>query len=788
MAATGFLSPRLGEDARGVGWQGISVRMSQLIRHPGASGPFGLPAESLTAGAPVEEKTFSVRHYLEILLRRKWLVLLTPIVVAALVAINVTTITPLFRSSVTIQIDPELRLVPYQDVTRYSSLQNYEVLNTELTKLSNPDLVERVVEKLDLASNPAFAQPIRRGFFVDLLGDSKQRLKRLLGRFTGASAVPRREGPSVRSIVVRVQEHLSTSMVRSTNLIRVSFDSTDRATAAQVANAVAEIFVEEQMTAKYQSLDKASGYLENQLEALRQQLEDSVQAVADYGRSKDLLADDAADPFFSRLNDLSGAVSRAEEELVGKEATLEAARSATFETLPPELKDESYRGLESKYNELRQRRAGLLGRYGPAWPEVQDLNREIEQLEGQMTAEMERALERGRQQVALARRRLAKLQAEAREQREAASERFSESLEMNLLKGETALNQQLYQDLLTRLKQSLVAEGLSNVNIRIVQEAQPPSSQYYPNKTRALTLALLFGLALGVALAFGREFADTTLKSEEDMTQFLNLPSMGVVPHLGNKKKRRGLRLRIGGEAPAQEPYLIEWTSGSADKAGMEAYRSLRTSLMLSNPDKPPQTILVTSALAGEGKSTTAVNIASSLAQLGRRTLILELDLRKPCLAELLGTESAAGVSGYLSGNSNLTTEIQESYLSNLFLVSAGAVPPNPPELLASQKLTTGLTLVKDYFDHIVIDSPPVLEVSDALLVGRQTDGVLLVARARRSPRLAVLKAASLFQGVKSKVLGVLINDAEISVRGYGSYNYYGYPSESSYSPESATS
>jgi capsular exopolysaccharide synthesis family protein len=204
----------------------------------------------------------------------------------------------------------------------------------------------------------------------------------------------------------------------------------------------------------------------------------------------------------------------------------------------------------------------------------------------------------------------------------------------------------------------------------------------------------------------------------------------------------------------------------------LEAYRSLRTALLLSHSGNPPQVILVTSALAGEGKSTNAANIAVALAQTGSRTLIVDLDLRQPKLAEAFGLAAEQGMSTYLSGNSDLSSQIHESGIPNLFLVPAGPRAPNPAELIGSQRMSTGVQLMREYFTYVVIDSPPVLELSDALIASPHADGVILVARGNSTPRKTVQRSANVLMQLGAKLLGILVNDVEVDLAEYG---YHGY-------------
>ncbi len=768
--------------------------MSKLIKHPGiGESPFGVPAErALVAASPPAEEIFSFRRYLDILWRRKWLIFWTAVVVCALVALNLTTVTPLYRSLATIQIDPEMRLSPYPDPSTPRQGISEEYLNTQLTKLGSPALAGAVIEKLELTKNPDFAQPIRSGFFMEAKDQAIARVKRLLKGQIGSRPDPVPTEMSTRAAQRRVRQYLSPQLVRGTNLIRLSFDSPDREVAAQVANELAEVFVEEQLKNKYQALSQASAYLENQLAEIKEEISRSIETMSQDGRAREFLVTGQT-PGREELQRLNDSLSEAAAEVDRLESILGTVRLAGFDSLPATFKSTAYNGVTSRYDALTQKLNVLQGKFGPEWPEVKAVRLELGVVERQLEAEQELAMERIRRELGAARGRAAQIESELAARQLQAAQEYQDTLDLTLMTGETELNKRIYEDILTRFKQAWVTEGLSNTNIRIVDRAVPAVSWYTPNKTQSLQIALLFGLSLGVLLAFARELTDITLKSSEDVARILELPSLGSIPPLNPKPSSRLWGLLAGRRVrPSAEPMLIEMPAGKPGFAAVEAFRSLRTAILLSHPEKPPQTILVTSALPGEGKSTTAVNAASSLAQAGKRTLLLELDLRKPALAQVLGVESGRGVSGYLSGNCNLNSQIVETYLPNLFFIGCGTVPPNPPELLGSQKMTAGLTLLQDYFEHIVIDSPPLLGISDALLLARQMDGVVLVARARKTPRQAVRRSAQVIDRIGAKLLGVVTNDLEAADVGYGgryAYDYYGgYAKDHSHSPTESAS
>ncbi|MEM7351573.1 MAG: polysaccharide biosynthesis tyrosine autokinase, partial [Acidobacteriota bacterium] len=410
---------------------------------------------------------------------------------------------------------------------------------------------------------------------------------------------------------------------------------------------------------------------------------------------------------------------------------------------------------------------------------------EIGELSRQLESEKRQAIAAANAEYRLARDRRDRLAAALREQRQSVDRLNEDSIQYQYLKREAESNKELYDGLLQRLKEAGVSAGLKSSNIQVADRADEPRTATSPKKARSLMLALVLGLFLGTGAVFLAEALDNTIKDAEDVVQQIGLPTLGVVPSLSTDgQNRRGYLLRRSRRAAAPPSVLASVDTGALRGRAWEAYRSLRTSLLLSHSGKPPQVILVTSALPGEGKTTTAANTAVAMAQTGARTLVIDLDMRKPALTDTFGLKANGGMSTYLSGNCDLNSQIQQTRIPNLFLLSAGPLAPNPPELLGSPRMVNGLKLVREYFTHIVIDSPPTLELSDTLVLAGSVDGLILVARSGKTPRQALKKAGDHLLRVGGQILGVLINDVDVRNSDYGYGAYGGY--DSYFSPSAA--
>jgi capsular exopolysaccharide synthesis family protein len=360
-------------------------------------------------------------------------------------------------------------------------------------------------------------------------------------------------------------------------------------------------------------------------------------------------------------------------------------------------------------------------------------------------------------------------------------------VQYSILKREAEANKALYDGLLTKLKEAGISAGLRSSNIRVVDPAMVPTYPARPAKMRNITLSILIGIVGGIGLALLREYMDNTVKSPDDIESLAHLPSLAVVPAFVESNGDRSRVKLLKGASRNGHEKRIELVAQHLPKSQMsEAFRALRTALLLSQADHPPQVILVTSALPREGKTTAAANLAVTLAQLGDRTLLIDADLRKPGVGRLLnlGSGKYAGLSSYLAGVSSLElVTIQHPAIPNLSAIPTGPLPPNPADLLSSHKLTEAIAELRTKFKFIVIDSPPIMAATDAVILSVKADGVLLVVRSGETPKEAFTRTRDLLLSVKCHLLGVVLNAVDSSAPDYY-YSYRYYPYSQGYGPQ----
>ena len=542
-------------------------------------------------------------------------------------------------------------------------------------------------------------------------------------------------------------------------------------------------YVEENFRSKYDATTQASNWLSAELEELRIKVEKSEDARIAYQRENQIWQiDEKQDITTQKLADLSKAVTDAQTDVAQKEALYRMAISGNVDALPAAQHDDVISNLLKRKSDLDESYAEALDQYGPNYPKVVRLQAQQKEVEQNLAAARKTMVESVEQEFTTARSHVELLQEALDKQKAEANDLAEKLVQYHILQHDAESNKQLYDGLLQKLKEAGITAGLRSSNIRVVDPALAPASPSRPQKARNILLAVLVGLVGGVGLALFREYLDNTVKSPDDIEALTGLPSLAVVPSLPGLRTSHSRFSRLAREAAPQSASgpRVELLSYIQPKSQIsEAFRALRTSLLLSQADHPPQVILVTSALPREGKTTAAVNLAVTLAQLGDRTLLMDSDLRKPGIRRALNLTigKEVGLSSYLAGVSTLDeATIPHPTINNLVALTTGPVPPSPADLLSSHRMREAIVELRHRFKFIVIDSPPVMAATDAVILSALTDGVLLVVRSGETPKEAFTRTRDLLAAVKCRLLGVVLNAVDSSAPDYYySYRYYPY-------------
>ncbi len=763
--------------------------MADLIRreHEYVPGPAMRLDRSRPNPGLNEDDGVDIRRYYQVLVKRRWLIIAVVMTVIAVVALQSFTTTPLYRSSVKIQIDPDSsNIVPYKDFNEasaeYRGSETY--LQTQLEVLKSRALARRVVDRLNLPNDPRFNAPISTGFITTQLNWVRTELTGLFsgsGSEKGATAGTAKAdaeqtvaAPGTWAAIDKLQSGMDINQIPNSRLVEISWSGSDPELTAVVVDAIAEEFIEQNLRTRYEATARATEFLKEQLQEIKSKVEKSEAELVKYARENNILnITDRESISQQTLSDLNRQVTEVQGTLISESARFQAVRNATVDNFPQVLRSPTIQTLEERLFGLEQNLASLSAQFGAEWPAVVQAREQITEVKQQLAKEKREAIQRARMEYQMVIDRDRMLQGAFNRQKSQVNKMNEDSIQYNILQREVDTNKQLYDGLLQRLKEAGVSAGLRTSPIHIVDHGRVPTAPFLPRKAADLAFALGIGLLLAIGLAFLMEYMDNTLKTPDEVEASIGLPSLGVIPTIAKPGRTQKFLAAKNSEEDENSTALLN--ANELRFRVWESYRSLRTSILLSNSGKPPRTILVTSSIPGEGKTTTVANIGIVLAQTGARTLLVDLDMRKPALDDKFNCRGEKGMSSYLSGNSDLSSLIRPTAYPNLFILPAGFRPPNPAELIGSDKMETGLKLLGEYFKYVVVDSPPVLAVTDALVISPLVDGVVLVVRGGATPKDVVRKAGGHLVGVHARILGAVINNVNMDAPEYVHYyrHYY---------------
>jgi len=709
-------------------------------------------------------------EYIRILVKRKWIVVGCFATIFSVVAIASLKTTPVYEASGTIAVNKPDTSLNFQNSTTLS-LDYFDPteLDTEVKILQSDLLAMQVIRELNLDRRPEYANeaPPSPSGASDLSPDPLQsdpaRASAMIGGFKG---------------------NLRVNLSPNTRIIEVHYRNADPQMAASVVNTLMQTYVENNFKARFESTMQASDWLSKQLVDLQMKVETSQEKLVRYQKEHEILgADEKQNITMEKLDELNKELTAAESERMDKEAAYHLVEAGDPEAIASSLNAAEDSGggqsstallgvLRAKEADLKIQAAELNTQFGTAYPKLSVLNNQLKEVDSQIQAEMKKIVSKVRGQYSAALQRENMLHEALEKQKQEANKLNESAIEYTLLKRDVDTNRQLYEGLLQKLKEAGVSAGLKSNNFRIIDGARPPTAPIEPNIPRNLLFAGVLGLASGIGLAFLLEGLDNTVRTTEQAQMISGVASLGMIP-LGSKGAREGpnpKRLVIAASKEAVE--LVTQVRPQSQMA--ESYRALRTSLLLSNIGAPPKVIMVTSALPQEGKTTTSINTAVVLAQKGVRVLLIDADLRRPSIHKTLGMGPHSGLSNVLTGSTTMEQAITRSaILPNLFVLPAGTPPPNPAELLASTKMRDVLNELREQYDHVVIDTPPSLSVTDAVVLSPRADAVVLVIRSGQTTKQALLRSRDILMQVNAKLVGVLLNAVDLSSPDY--YYYYEY-------------
>jgi polysaccharide biosynthesis transport protein len=743
----------------------IPVNNALIREVPPAAASFELGRAATSRLYPdLPSQDSGIGEYMRVLIKRKWIVLSCLLTIFAVVAIASLKMTPVYEASGSIAINKPDSTLNFKDAATFS-LDYFDPteMETEVKILQSDLLALQVIKELNLdrIGNPAL--PSALDLAPDPLQADPSRTSALLGGFRGS---------------------LKVALSPNSRIIEIHYRSADKQMAENVVNTLMLTYVENNFKARFESTMQASDWLSKQLVDLQMKVETSQEKLVHYQKEHEILGiDEKQNITTAKLDELNKQLTSAESERMDKEAFYHLVESGDPDAIASSVGGATESGtnqtgsvlldtLRARDADLRIQVAELNTQFGPSYPKLTQLNNQLKEVDTQIQLEMRKIASKVRGQYTAALQRENMLRDALEKQKQEANKLNESAIEYNLLKRDSESYRQLYEGLLEKMKEASVSAGLKSNNFRIIDNARLPASPVEPNIPRNLGFAFVLGLTSGVGLAFLLEGLDNTVRTTEQAQMISGYPPLGMIP-LGSKGGREGSnakRLVLASSNEAVE--LVTQVRPQSQMA--ESYRALRTSLLLSNLGAPPKVIMITSALPQEGKSTTSINCAVVLAQKGVRVLLIDADLRRPSIHKTLGMGPRSGLSNVLTGSTTLQQAITRTpILPNLHVLPAGTPPPNPAELLASTNMRDMLAELRDQYDHIVLDTPPTLSVTDAVVLSPRADAIVLVIRSGKTTKQALRRSRDILMQVNAKVSGILLNAVDLSSPDY--YYYYEY-------------
>jgi len=748
------------------------------------------------------EEAPDLRAYWQVIWKRRWTVLTILLVLFTVVLIGTLKKKPVYRATVMLEIQRENpEILSLQEFFELEGVSD-TYLESQYKILESTSLARRVIEQLGLYKLDEFNPPTPWWAAVVSSKPEEEGSQPAQQTFAVGSAASLAElnREDYQETIENFMDRLNVEPVKRSRLVQVNFESEDRDLAARTANTLASKYIEQNLEARWEATQKATEWLSQQLVGLKARLEKSEDDLQKYARDNGLLflESEKGNPeniVNERLRQLQEELTKAQAARYEKEALYRLVAAGDYGSLPGVFDSKLMQDLTLRLAELKREHAQLSATFSPDYPKVKEVQNQVDEVQASLDRERERAAKRITNDYLAAVQREEFLRKAFEMQQEQANQIAEKSVQYNILNREVETNKQLYEGLLQRLKEAGVSAGLKASNIRIVDPADPPEKPAKPKVLLNLALALILGMGLGVGAAFLQEYLDNTLKTSEDVERFLHLPALALIPSLESLNGQRGgvyglyergkllaSGSRATGEDVGAVPVPPKWhridSDGQQHSTLAEAFRSLRTSVLLSAAERPPRSLLVTSAQPGEGKTTVSINLAISLAQLGQRVLLVDGDMRRPCIHKAFELKESPGLVSYLTGQKEWRATVESTQVAGLEAIPCGPIPPNPAELLSSERMSRLVREAMADYNFVVLDSAPVLNVADSRILARQVEGMVLVVKGGATPRELVQRAEYHARDVGGHVIGVVLNNLDIragdSYYRYYRYDYYG--------------
>ena len=711
------------------------------------------------AAADVDRGTES--HFLDyarVLYKRRWTVITGFIVAFGVMFTYSSSATPMYTARVQLLIENDSQnVIKFDEVYEPNKTTN-DYYQTQYRLLQSRLIARRTIEAEKLWTHPALTgEAAATPTYLDAIRGSLQQ-----GSSSEAEQRDATENSDQAAVVDAFLRSVTVVPVRNSRLVDVHFQTPDPQLASRAANAIAKNYIEQNLEFRFLATQEATEFLNARTVEQRNRLEQSEQALQQYREKTGAMAiEDRQNIVVQRLADLNAAVTRARTERIEKQSSYDQivriqTDRAGLDTFPAILDNTFVQQLKVQLNELQRQKAQLSEKLGVRHPDMTRVQSAIDTTEGRLTSEVQKVVQAIHNDYLAAEANERALQSSLDQQRADAQELNRAAAKHGVLARDAASNQTMFAGLLQRSRETDIAGDLKSSNIRIVDPAEVPRSPSSPDLRRNLQVGILAGLLLGIGLGFCFEYLDTRIKDPDEIKTVLGLSLLGLVPAF-QRKEITGPPL-FGDGVPS---------------AFSEAFRGIRTNLLFASAAPGPKTVVVTSTGPGEGKSVVSSNIAASLAHANMRVLLIDADMRLPQTHEIFGISAEPGLSNVLVRNANASDAVRRTAIPNLWLLPSGKLPPNPAELLGSARFQEFIGSLDEHFDWVIIDSPPVMAVTDPGLLAHVATGVVFVVGSEMTSKWTARAALAQLDAARPNYLGAILNKVEVRRHPYFYSKHY---------------
>lgn len=727
----------------------------------------------------IDEKQIHLRDYLRIIDKRKWTVFTFFIITFITVIIATFTATPLYQASTKVII--ERNSDSFTTSSRYMSYDP-EFLETQHQLIKSAAVVEKVVKSLDPEKtyDTFFSEKEKKVSYVRSvfrwLHNQFLSFKEMIGieklfsssnetvNFPIESDIPLTKAQKLENII---SAGISVIPVAQSRIVQILYVSDNPAVAMKVANSVAQAYIDELVDMQMEVSGYSIGWMTKKAESQREKLEESENELNDYKKQHDIVTiENRVTMLPEKLSELSKNLTKAEttkKELLAIYNQVKNVKLELLETIPVIVENVSVEAINQKILIADQKISELSKKYGPKHPKMITARNELNDLKNKKYEALGTAVQTIKNEYLLAEsneRDLNELLGQTKFQAEILGEK---SVQLGMLQRKVDTNRYLYDALIKSIKEKGISERNQSVNVWVIEKAKLPKLPAYPKKKRNILLSIIFGLFGGIGLAFFLEYLDNTVKTPEDVEEKFNIPVISTIDLFDNKNQT-----------------IVQNVLNESSSLIAESFKGLRTAVFLSSPGNPPKKLLITSMTPGEGKSSVAACLAVSIAQTGKKILLIDADMRRPVQHKNFSQKNKSGLSSLLAGVTNEKESTQLNILENLDLITAGPIPPNPSELLSSTKMKDLLTAFSSSYDMIIVDTPPLASVTDPVILSQNVDGVVIVTWSGKTTHEILRKGLKQLSEANAPITGLVLNRFSAKKSGYY-YNYgdYYYSSES---------